>query len=66
MAQQTQQPENEPQAPKTPETTQKDLAQDSGDGIRGGYGDSDQTNGLEGGGQADKSDQKTPPTEPAS
>lgn len=60
-----QHPENPTNTPKTPETTQKDLAQDSGDGIRGGYGDSDQTNGLEGGGQADKSDDKTPSEESA-
>jgi hypothetical protein len=32
-----------------PETNQHDLTQDDGDGIRGGYGNSDQTNGLEGG-----------------
>jgi hypothetical protein len=60
-----QHPKNEQNAPQTPETTQKDLAQDSGDGIRGGYGDSDQTNGLEGGGQEDKSGDKTPPEQPA-
>lgn len=65
MAQQPQQPEPAQNAPKTPETTQKDLSQDSGDGIRGGYGDSDQTNGLEGGGQADKSGDKTPTETPA-
>lgn len=38
--------------PKQPATTQEELSQDSGAGIRGGYGNSDQTNGLEGGGQA--------------
>lgn len=32
---------------ETPKTTQTTLT--DGDGIRGGYGDSDQTNGLEGG-----------------
>ncbi|MBX0292929.1 hypothetical protein K3G63_20975 [Hymenobacter sp. HSC-4F20] len=43
---------------KQPATTQEELSQDDGAGIRGGYGDSDQTNGLEGGGQtkSDRSD----------
>ncbi|RSK46842.1 hypothetical protein [Hymenobacter rigui] len=50
MAQQPQQPtEDQQKAPKTPETTQEQLPNDSGAGIRGGYGNSDQTNGLEGG-----------------
>lgn len=42
--------ENKPAG--TPQTNQHDLTQDEGDGIRGGYGDSDQTNGLEGGADA--------------
>ncbi|GAB2767523.1 hypothetical protein HNQ93_000041 [Hymenobacter luteus] len=44
--------------PTQPATTQEELAQDDGAGIRGGYGNSDQTNGLEGGGQttSDRSD----------
>ncbi|GGG56522.1 hypothetical protein [Hymenobacter glacieicola] len=47
-----------PTTPKQPATTQEELLNDSGAGIRGGYGDSDQTNGLEGGGQtkSDRSD----------
>ncbi|MDU0371213.1 hypothetical protein ACFPAF_12470 [Hymenobacter endophyticus] len=50
MAQQPQEPAQEqPETAKTPETTQEQLSQDSGAGIRGGYGNSDQTNGLEGG-----------------
>ncbi|TGE10527.1 hypothetical protein [Hymenobacter fodinae] len=42
--------ENQPG--ETPQTHQSDLTQDEGDGIRGGYGDADQTNGLEGGANA--------------
>ncbi|RSK36232.1 hypothetical protein [Hymenobacter metallilatus] len=50
MAQHPSQPAEEPQqAPKTPETTQEQLPHNSGAGIRGGYGNADQTNGLEGG-----------------
>ncbi|MCA8829194.1 hypothetical protein [Hymenobacter pini] len=61
MAQQPQQPahEQQPDTAKTPETTQEQLAHDSGDGIRGGYGNSDQTNGLEGG-SASASDNQQP------
>ncbi|RPD50416.1 hypothetical protein DNI29_06390 [Hymenobacter sediminis] len=47
------------EAAKQPATTQEELSQDDGAGIRGGYGDSDQTNGLEGGGQT-KSDRSDP------
>ncbi|UPL48008.1 hypothetical protein [Hymenobacter sublimis] len=61
--QNTPQPQGQPDSnpattPKQPATTQEELANDSGAGIRGGYGDSDQTNGLEGGGQtkSDRSD----------
>ncbi|MET4106718.1 hypothetical protein [Hymenobacter sp. UYP22] len=50
MAQHPQEPAQEqPNTAKTPETTQEQLSTDSGAGIRGGYGNSDQTNGLEGG-----------------
>ena len=35
--------------PQQPATTQQQLRSDDGAGIRGGYGDADQTNGLEGG-----------------
>lgn len=45
--------------PTPPASTQEELAQTDGAGIRGGYGDSDQTNGLEGGGQT-KSDRSDP------
>ncbi|SNR39292.1 MULTISPECIES: hypothetical protein [Hymenobacter] len=38
---------NEAPQPGSQNTTQSTLT--DGDGIRGGYGDSDQTNGLEGG-----------------
>ncbi|WP_151087604.1 hypothetical protein [Hymenobacter baengnokdamensis] len=38
-----------PPAQDTPETTQDELAGSDGAGIRGGYGDAEQTNGLEGG-----------------
>ena len=44
---------------KQPATTQEELSQDDGAGIRGGYGDSDQTNGLEGGqASSSRSDQQ--------
>ncbi|WP_426490773.1 hypothetical protein [Hymenobacter sp. 102] len=50
MTQHPQQPSQEqPEPAKTPETTQEQLRHDSGAGIRGGYGNADQTNGLEGG-----------------
>lgn len=50
MAQHPQEPAQEqPSTAKTPETTQEQLSNDSGAGIRGGYGNPDQTNGLEGG-----------------
>ncbi|MGI4875181.1 MAG: hypothetical protein ACRYFX_28835 [Janthinobacterium lividum] len=35
-----------------PATTQQDLAGSDGAGIRGNYGDAEQTNGLEGGEQS--------------
>lgn len=50
MTQHPQEPAQEqPNPAKTPETTQEQLSNNSGAGIRGGYGNSDQTNGLEGG-----------------
>lgn len=61
MAQHPQQPANEqqPDTAKTPETTQEQLANDSGAGIRGGYGNSDQTNGLEGGSNSPQENQQS-------
>ncbi|UYZ63426.1 hypothetical protein [Hymenobacter weizhouensis] len=46
-------PQESTTAPQKPTTTQEDLTTDDGAGIRGGYGDSDQTNGLEGGANSD-------------
>ncbi|GAB3289082.1 hypothetical protein [Hymenobacter tenuis] len=47
-----------PSTPTQPATTQHELSNDTGEGIRGGYGDSDQTNGLEGGNQKQSADQE--------
>ena len=45
--------DTDPNASGNPETvTQSDLANSDGAGIRGDYGDSDQTTGLEGGEQS--------------
>ena len=47
------QPITNPTADGDPETvTQEDLARSDGAGIRGDYGDAEQTNGLEGGADA--------------